>query len=101
MPKTCCVYELCISSKAAKIICLRSQCPKLGRPMSYKSGTAASKKITLIKASCGTLTNLTKLNESADRCFAVSSHRSQAEKPFKLSAFSLYFCQRFWKNKKP
>jgi len=62
----------CISSKAAEIICLRSQCPTLG--MCYKSGTAASREITLIKASSGTCTNLTKLSESADRCFAVSSH---------------------------
>jgi len=65
--KTCFVYKLCISSKAAEIICLRSQCYTLG--MSYKSETAA-----LIKASSGTLTNLTKLIESADRCFAISSH---------------------------
>jgi len=42
--------------------------------MCYKSGTAASREITLIKVSSGTLTNLTKLNEFADRCFAVSSH---------------------------
>ena len=60
------------ASKAAEIICLRNQCPTLG--MFYKSGTAASREMTLIKASSGTLTNLTKLNESADRRFAVSSH---------------------------
>jgi len=76
-----------------------SQCPTLGR--SYKSGTAASREITLIKASSGTgtLTNLTKLNESADRCFAVSSHWSHAAKTIQIKCIlAVLLPTFFYKN---